>query len=50
MQAGRSILYLVTEDWYFCLHRLPIARAARDAGYTVYIAADCVIPVASPAV
>jgi len=39
MQAGRSILYLVTEDWYFCLHRLPIARAARDAGYTVYIAA-----------
>ena len=38
MQADRSILYLVTEDWYFCLHRLPIARAARDAGYHVYVA------------
>ncbi len=23
-----TILYLVTEDWYFCSHRLPVARAA----------------------
>jgi len=38
MQARPSILFLVTEDWYFCLHRLPIARAARDAGYRVYVA------------
>jgi glycosyltransferase involved in cell wall biosynthesis len=32
------LLYLVTEDWYFCLHRLPIARAARDAGFQVLVA------------
>jgi len=38
MPASPAILYLVTEDWYFCLHRLPIARAARDAGYHVYVA------------
>jgi glycosyltransferase involved in cell wall biosynthesis len=34
----RKLLYLVTEDWYFCSHRLPIARAARDAGYDVVVA------------
>jgi glycosyltransferase involved in cell wall biosynthesis len=28
----------VTEDWYFCSHRLPIARAARDAGFDVVVA------------
>ena len=28
----------MTEDWYFCLHRLPIARAARDAGFRVLVA------------
>ncbi len=33
------ILYLVTEDWYFCSHRLPGARAARDAGFEVVVAA-----------
>lgn len=37
---SRSILFLVTEDWYFCLHRLPIARAARDAGFRVLVAAQ----------
>jgi len=36
--AGAKILYLVSEDWYFCSHRLPIARAARDAGFTVVVA------------
>jgi glycosyltransferase involved in cell wall biosynthesis len=36
--AQRSLLYLVSEDWYFCSHRLPIARAARDAGFTVHVA------------
>ena len=35
---GVRILYLVTEDWYFCSHRLPIARAARDAGADVVVA------------
>lgn len=33
-----KLLYLVTEDWYFCSHRLPIARSARDAGYEVLVA------------
>jgi glycosyltransferase involved in cell wall biosynthesis len=30
-----KIFYLVTEDWYFCSHRLPLARAALAAGYDV---------------
>jgi glycosyltransferase involved in cell wall biosynthesis len=33
-----KLLFLVTEDWYFCSHRLPVARAARDAGFTVTVA------------
>jgi len=36
--AGRTVLFLVTEDWYFLSHRLPIARAVRDAGGTVVVA------------
>lgn len=36
--AIRKIIYLVTEDWYFCSHRLPIARAMRDAGAEVLVA------------
>lgn len=31
------LLYFVTEDWYFCSHRLPLAIAARDAGFDVGI-------------
>ncbi|HEY8190519.1 MAG TPA: glycosyltransferase family 4 protein [Micavibrio sp.] len=31
------LLYLVTEDWYFCSHRLPMARAALKAGYDVAV-------------
>jgi glycosyltransferase involved in cell wall biosynthesis len=34
----KKILYLVTEDWYFCTHRLDLARAARDVGYRVVVA------------
>ncbi len=37
-EARPRILYLVTEDWYFLSHRLPIARAARDAGFEVSVA------------
>ncbi len=39
-RGGRrtKLLFLVTEDWYFCSHRLPIARAARDAGFDVSVA------------
>ncbi len=32
------VVFLVTEDWYFWSHRLPIARAARDAGARVVVA------------
>jgi glycosyltransferase involved in cell wall biosynthesis len=43
MQRSREprLLYLVTEDWYFCSHRLPMARAARDAGFRVAVATRC---------
>ena len=33
-----KLLYLVTEDWFFWSHRLPMARAARDAGFDVVVA------------
>lgn len=36
--TGKTILYLVTEDWYFWSHRLPFARAARDHGAKVIVA------------
>jgi glycosyltransferase involved in cell wall biosynthesis len=36
--ARPKILYLVTEDWYFWSHRVPIARAARDSGFEVVVA------------
>ncbi len=32
------LLFVVTEDWYFCSHRLPLAEAARRAGYEVAVA------------
>lgn len=32
-----KLLYFVSEDWYFCSHRLPLAIAARDAGYDVVV-------------
>lgn len=32
------ILFLVTEDWYFCSHRLGLARALVAAGYEVGVA------------
>ena len=31
------VLYVVTEDWYFLSHRLPMARAAAAAGYEVHV-------------
>ena len=36
--SAPRIVYLVTEDWYFISHRLPMARAARDAGFEVHVA------------
>jgi glycosyltransferase involved in cell wall biosynthesis len=32
------MLYVVSEDWAFLSHRLPMARAARDAGFEVHVA------------
>jgi glycosyltransferase involved in cell wall biosynthesis len=31
------LLFLVTEDWYFCSHRLPLARAAIADGFRVSV-------------
>ena len=33
----KKILYFAGEDWAFCLHRLPLARAAREAGHDVVV-------------
>jgi glycosyltransferase involved in cell wall biosynthesis len=35
--AKPVLAYAVTEDWYFLLHRLPMARAAKRAGYDVHV-------------
>ena len=35
---GRKIVYLVSEDWYFCSHRLPLGITAREAGAEVIVA------------
>ena len=32
-----KMIFVVTEDWYFHSHRLPMARAAQRAGYTVAV-------------
>jgi glycosyltransferase involved in cell wall biosynthesis len=37
MDTSPVIVYLVTEDWYFEIHRLPLARAALAAGYRVIL-------------
>lgn len=39
-QSARThakLLFFVTEDWYFCSHRLPLALAARDSGFEVVV-------------
>ncbi|ABD06260.1 Glycosyl transferase, group 1 [Rhodopseudomonas palustris HaA2] len=38
MPVKKRLMFVVTEDWYFVSHRLPLARAARDAGYDVLVA------------
>lgn len=34
------LLYVVTEDWYFLSHRLPMARAAVAVGFDVHVATN----------
>ncbi len=36
--SPRSLLFVVNAPWFFLSHRLPIALAARDAGYDVHVA------------
>jgi glycosyltransferase involved in cell wall biosynthesis len=36
--AKPRLLYVVTEDWAFLSHRLPMARAACEAGFEVHVA------------
>jgi glycosyltransferase involved in cell wall biosynthesis len=38
MEKSPTILFFVTEDWYFCSHRLELALAAQKAGYKVSVA------------
>jgi glycosyltransferase involved in cell wall biosynthesis len=41
-RARPVLIYLVTEDWYFLSHRLPMATAAQRAGYEVHVATNVV--------
>lgn len=34
---GVTLVYFVTEDWYFCSHRLQLAKAALEAGHSVHV-------------
>ncbi len=35
---GKTLLFVVAEDFFFVSHRMTLARAARDAGYRVVVA------------
>ena len=37
MEMNKKLLFLVTEDWYFLSHRLPLALECKKKGYEVYI-------------
>src|SRR4029077_8138280 len=34
------LLFVVTEDWFFLSHRLPMARPARDAAFEIHVATN----------
>ncbi len=38
LRANPKLLYVVTEDWLFCLHRLDLAKAAMNNGFDVLVA------------
>ena len=38
MHSKPKLIYVVTEDWYFCSHRLPLAKAAVAEGFEVLLA------------
>jgi glycosyltransferase involved in cell wall biosynthesis len=35
--AGRKLVFVITEDWFFVSHFLPMARAARELGFEVRV-------------
>ncbi|MBP9694274.1 MAG: glycosyltransferase family 4 protein [Alphaproteobacteria bacterium] len=37
-QSKKKLLFIVTEDWYFYSHRLPIAELALKQGFEVHVA------------
>lgn len=37
MVSPPKLIYVVTEDWYFCSHRLALAVAAKDSGFDVAV-------------
>ena len=37
--AGRRLLFIVNESHFFLSHRLPVARAAQEAGFETHVAA-----------
>ena len=37
----RRMIFFVSEDWFFLSHRLPMARAAQAAGFSVLLACRC---------
>ena len=37
MLNNNKLMFFVTEDWYFCSHRMNLARAAKQAGYEVSV-------------
>jgi glycosyltransferase involved in cell wall biosynthesis len=36
----KKVLYLITEDWFFCSHFIERAKAAKESGYDVYVACN----------
>ncbi|AIL13533.1 hypothetical protein IM40_08635 [Candidatus Paracaedimonas acanthamoebae] len=36
-KKSKRLLYFVSEDWYFCTHRLPLAKVALAKGYDVFL-------------
>jgi len=40
VRPAPRLIYVVAEDWYFVSHRLPMARAARAAGFEVHVATN----------
>ena len=37
MNQKRKLLYLITEDWFFCSHFLERALAAKSIGYEIIV-------------